>query len=101
MKNTISQVSIWITIMLIAPFAYSQQTEPVLPPSPTAASLGKYASIPVGHYTGVPNINIPIYTISSGPLQLPISMSYHAGGIKVEEVASAVGLGWTLNAGGA
>lgn len=101
MKKTLSQSSILITIMLMGPFAYSQQTELVLPPSPTVASLGKYGSIPVGHYTGIPNINIPIYTIASGPLQLPISMSYHAGGIKVEEVASPVGLGWTLNAGGA
>lgn len=69
-------------------------------PAPNAASLGKYGDIPVGYYTGVPNVAIPIHTISDGPLSLPISLSYHAGGMKVGEPASWVGLGWSLQAGG-
>lgn len=70
------------------------------PPSPNASSLGKYGDIPVGYYTGIPKVEIPIYTISTKYLSLPISLSYHAGGIRVEETASSVGLGWSLNAGG-
>lgn len=72
---------------------------PVLP-SPTAAGLGEYGEIPVSHHTGVPNINIPLYTLQEGTLQLPISMSYHSSGVRVDELASWVGLGWSLNAGG-
>ena len=60
----------------------------IIPPSPTAAALGKYGDVPVGLYTGIPSINIPLYEINDGPLNLPISLNYHAGGIKVEEVAS-------------
>lgn len=71
-----------------------------VPPPPNAASLGKYGDIPVSNYTGVPNISIPLYEAKSGNLSLPVSLSYHAGGIKVEEMASWVGLGWSLNAGG-
>ncbi|MBS1665197.1 MAG: hypothetical protein JST68_29395 [Bacteroidetes bacterium] len=71
-----------------------------IPVSPNAASLGKYGETPVGYYTGIPSVGIPIYTIQSGPLQLPVNLSYHAGGIKVEEIASWVGTGWSLNAGG-
>ncbi|HEY9001780.1 MAG TPA: hypothetical protein VIM89_10540 [Mucilaginibacter sp.] len=70
------------------------------PASPDAASLGKYGNIPVSLYTGVPNISIPLYTIKSGDLNMPVSLSYHSGGNKVEEMASSVGLGWSLNAGG-
>ncbi len=76
------------------------QLRNVITPSPTTASLGKYGEVPVGLFTGIPNVSIPIYEIKDGPLSLPISLSYHAGGVKVEEIASSVGLGWTLNAGG-
>jgi hypothetical protein len=68
--------------------------------SPNSASIGKYGDIPVSQHTGIPNISIPIHTVSSGSLSLPISLSYHAGGIKVEENDSWVGAGWTLIAGG-
>jgi hypothetical protein len=62
--------------------------------------LGLFGDIPVGYYTGVPNISIPIYTIKSGDITLPITLDYHASGIKVAQEASWVGLGWALNAGG-
>ncbi|MCK9403719.1 MAG: hypothetical protein M0Q26_10010 [Chitinophagaceae bacterium] len=71
-----------------------------VPVSPNAASLGKYGEVPVGYSTGIPNISIPVYEIQSGGLKIPVSLSYHAGGMKVEEVASWVGLGWSLNSGG-
>ena len=72
----------------------------VVMPSPTAASMGKYTDIPVSYHTGVPNISVPIYTVSEGPLSLPISISYHASGVKVGEAPSWVGQNWSLNAGG-
>src|SRR5690606_2470592 len=50
--------------------------------------------------TGVPSISIPIGTISDGPLSVPISLNYHAGGNKLGDIASWVGLGWSLDAGG-
>jgi hypothetical protein len=72
----------------------------VLHHSPNVSSLGKFGEVPVGYYTGVPNISVPIYEAISGPLKVPISLNYHAGGVKVEEVASDVGLSWALQAGG-
>ncbi|RLJ33084.1 hypothetical protein CLU97_2559 [Chryseobacterium sp. 7] len=68
--------------------------------SPNAAALFRYSETPVSLYTGVPDISIPIYTIKEGDIEVPISISYHAGGIKVNDEASSVGLGWNLNAGG-
>ncbi len=72
----------------------------VVPPSPNVSALNKYSEVPVGQYTGVPGISVPIYTIQMQQLSLPISLSYHASGLKVEEYASWVGAGWSLNAGG-
>ncbi|MCF1714193.1 DUF5977 domain-containing protein [Flavihumibacter sp. RY-1] len=68
--------------------------------SPEAASIQKFGNIPVNYNTGVPNISIPITTIQISKISLPISIDYHAGGIRADEVASSVGLGWSLNAGG-
>jgi YD repeat-containing protein len=48
----------------------------------------------------VPKINIPLYEIKETGITLPIDLNYNAGGIKVTEYASFVGLGWNLNAGG-
>lgn len=72
----------------------------VIPPSPNVASLNKFIDVPVSHYTGIPKINVPIYTIDLPQMQLPISLNYHAGGLRVEEHSSWVGAGWSLSAGG-
>lgn len=69
-----------------------------IPPSPNSASLGKYGEIPANLYNGIPEINIPLYTVKARGVELPVSLSYHAGGIKVEEIASWVGLGWSMGA---
>ena len=91
-----------VGFLLMHPSLFGQGTDlpQIIPPSPTAAALGEYGDIPVSYYTGVPNISIPLYNIQSRDISVPISLSYHAGGVKVEEEASWVGLGWSLNAGG-
>ncbi|MEZ2440402.1 DUF5977 domain-containing protein [Chitinophaga sp. RCC_12] len=68
--------------------------------SPDVASLTKAAEFPVTYFNGRPEVSIPIYTIRTGDLEFPISLSYNGGGIRVSEEASWVGLGWTLNVGG-
>ena len=72
----------------------------VIPPTPEVAALAKYVDMPVSYSSGVPQIGVPLYTVSNGSLQAPVSLSYNASGIKVEEAATWVGLGWNLNAGG-
>ena len=72
----------------------------VIPPSANAASLGRYGDIPVSYYVGLPNTPLNLYTIQSKDLSLPIALSYHHSGIKVEEEASNVGLGFSGNFGG-
>lgn len=69
-------------------------------PSPEVASFARYGDIPISEYTGTPNISVPIYTVKSGSLSLPIELSYGASGIQVSQEATWVGLGWNLIAGG-
>lgn len=72
----------------------------VAPTSPNAYAFSKYIEIPESSYTGLVPISIPIGSISEKGANVAITLSYHASGIKVDEIASWVGLGWTLNAGG-
>lgn len=68
--------------------------------SPEVAAFTRYGDVPVSLYTGVPDISIPLHTIKANEMEVPISVSYHAGGITVDQEATIVGLGWTLMAGG-
>lgn len=79
---------------------YDAEFPPYTPKSPTAYAFAKYVDYPVSHYTGIPNISIPLYDITVGSLNIPISLSYHASGITANQEATRVGLGWNLNAGG-
>ena len=71
----------------------------IIPMSPNAAELAKYADYPVTHYSGIPNINVPLYEIDMDGFKLPISLNYHASGIRVDQEATWVGLGWSLDVG--
>lgn len=68
--------------------------------SPEVAAFKRYGDVPVSLYSGVPDIGIPLYTVKLKDLEVPISLSYHAGGITVDQEATIVGLGWNLVAGG-
>ncbi|WP_125721772.1 sugar-binding protein [Flavobacterium ustbae] len=72
----------------------------ITPPSPVAGELGKFGNIPVGLFTGAANISVPLTSFKTKDLESPISLFYGSNGIKVDEVASNVGLGWNMNFGG-
>ena len=55
----------------------------------------------MGNYTGSLAFSIPIYTLVSGDISLPISLDYQGNAIRVDQEATWVGLNWLLNAGGA
>ncbi|MEL6989873.1 MAG: hypothetical protein AAGK97_18840, partial [Bacteroidota bacterium] len=62
--------------------------------------MAKFIETPVALNTGIPSISVPIFTVQGLRQGTSISLSYHAGGNRVQDVASNVGLGWALNAGG-
>lgn len=69
-------------------------------PSPNASSLGSYGNIPVNMFTGLPNVNVPLYNYQFHDIHVPINLSYQYRGFRPNEHPSWVGLGWTLQAGG-
>ena len=70
-----------------------------IPQSPEVAAFEKFSGS-VNMYSGTPTIGIPIYTLQGKEISVPISLSYDASGIKVEQIATNIGLGWNLNYGG-
>jgi len=98
--NTIAAVTLFMKVV-----SGQQPTMPdpfsrLSAPSPTTASLVKFTDIPVSGFSGMPDIAIPLYEISTSFVKVPVSLNYHAAGITVGQEASNIGLGWALNAGG-
>ncbi|UII22645.1 PKD domain-containing protein [Fulvivirga ligni] len=71
----------------------------VIPPSPNSAAANNLSGINVGA-SGVGVVDVPLYTLKGKDISIPISLRYSTSGIKVQDVASSVGLGWALDAGG-
>ena len=72
----------------------------LIQPAPAAAQATKFSDYPVSYSMGLVDVSIPLYTVQSRTLSLPIFLSYDSGGVRVEDISGPVGLGWTLEAGG-
>jgi len=70
------------------------------PPAPNAAAITKAAVLGTTKNTGAVNVNIPVVQLNGKKLNVAVSLNYASSGIKVDELASRVGMGWSLNAGG-
>lgn len=70
------------------------------PKAPNVSGLLQYVDCPVSYYTGTPEISIPLYEIDMQDVKIPITLNYHASGIRVSQEATWVGLGWSLECGG-
>ncbi|MGO4291517.1 DUF5977 domain-containing protein [Chitinophaga sp. RAB17] len=66
--------------------------------TPNVASMERFGDIPVSLYTGVPSISIPVYEYKKGNIDIPITLAYHPGNVRVGQFAGWVGTGWNLSA---
>jgi YD repeat-containing protein len=99
MKKLIT-LSIIIFSVLIA---YGQKTKKSTKSSAVPLSfepVNQNGGAPVNFSSGAPNISIPLWTVKSGNLSFPISVSYSSNGTRVYDLPSEVGMGWQLNAYG-
>ena len=108
-KRSIVRTALCLFFCGIGMFGYGQaphqdrNSTPVninLPKAPEVATFEKFIQNPVSLHTGLHAVSIPIHVISLRGAEIPISLNYHSSGIKVDEIASEVGLGWGLEAGG-
>ena len=54
----------------------------------------------VSQLTGTVNIDIPVFTIKSGSVAIPIALVYSSTGIKPKDIEGTAGMGWQLSIGG-
>ncbi|KIX19622.1 hypothetical protein SY27_17980, partial [Flavobacterium sp. 316] len=106
-KRYTMRITKLLTIVLISALGFGQNDPNpqdylpnIIPPSPEAYALGNYGNIPVGLFTGSPNVQIPLLEFKTKSITIPFSLSYSSNGIKIDDVNSKVGLGWNLIGGG-
>jgi YD repeat-containing protein len=91
---------IFIITLVLGKQIYGQSIEPPKIMTPEAASFVKFIDNGVSLSNGSVDVSISVYTIKDGAIEIPISLRYNTSGIKVNEEATWVGLGWNLNVGG-
>jgi YD repeat-containing protein len=95
------KAALCFVIIFVGTTSYSQSNNSYIPTiniptSPEVGLITRYGNIPVGFYTGTNNASIPLYSIKEGSVEIPLALNYQGGGIKVDEQATWVGLGWDL-----
>ena len=91
-------------LLLVFAQAFAQIPElthsSVIPPSPVASELTKYITYPVDLCNGLVKTSIPLYEIVDGDIRIPITLNYHASGLKPNMRSSHwLGDGWSLSTG--
>ncbi|MGJ1382829.1 RHS repeat domain-containing protein [Sphingobacterium siyangense] len=99
------KICILITVVLSFTFSmYGQTGNKHLPsitrPSPTVAQLMKVEESSLDHYTGQPQISVPLFSATAGNLEVGLTLSYNSSGIRTSEQSGWVGKGWSLETGG-
>ena len=64
--------------------------------SPEMASMVRNITYPVNYSTGLVNISIPLFEIKCADIKIPITLNYHASGVKLGAASGWVGQNWSL-----
>jgi len=94
-KHILAAIGLLTCLNIWAQFTITYQA----PKTPEVTQFERYGNVPISIYNGRINFNIPLHTINYGDIQIPLSISYNSNGIRVNEEASEVGLGWYFGSG--
>lgn len=99
-RGNMRKLILW-TMLFLGLKVHSQTLPSVVSiKTPEVTAFNRNIETPVSLYTGVPSISIPLYEIKLKGKTIPITLNYQSGGIRVDQEATWVGLGWTLSYGG-
>lgn len=87
-------------IVVTEGYSYADNVPVYSVQSPDAANIGLFGSVPVGLFTGTPEVSVPLFEFESGTMKYPVSLDYHLSSVKPNQYPGCVGIGWTLNCGG-
>src|SRR5438874_8084943 len=96
-----SRLCVFLLSMITCIENFCQSLYPPKIQSPNAASLGTYGECPINLFNGMPDISVPVYTLSYGKINIPIWLRYNAAAVKPAQQPGWVGSGWDLDCGGA
>ncbi|MDR2129783.1 MAG: hypothetical protein LBP56_01215 [Odoribacteraceae bacterium] len=82
--------------ILLAFVSHAQEIKP----SEQAQGMAQVQNAVVDHSTGIFNYKVPLFELASGDYKLPVTLSYTASGVKVDDTPGTCGYGWHLMAGG-
>ncbi len=102
MKKAIPIIAVLLALVSLPLHAQLPELERpnMIPPSPEASKLATYISYPVNLSNGLVQTSIPLYEIVDGDIRIPITLSYHASGLKPNMRSSHwLGDGWSLTTG--
>ncbi|WP_299246987.1 hypothetical protein [uncultured Aquimarina sp.] len=97
MQNTVLIFFIFCLSLVVTGQNVNNYQPDKTPTAPSAYSFLKYGDIPMNEYTGRATVTVPIHTIAMDGIGLPLELNYTTGGIRVDQEAGMVGLGWDFN----
>ena len=65
--------------------------------SPQVALMNQYGDYPVDLMNGLVDITIPLYSIQTTSLSMPLALKFHASGLKANEREGLLGIRWALS----
>ena len=65
--------------------------------SPQVALMNRYGDYPVDLMNGLVDITIPLYTIQTTSLSMPLALKFHASGLRADEREGLLGIRWALS----
>ncbi|TGN26169.1 RHS repeat domain-containing protein [Empedobacter tilapiae] len=97
-KNIVLLPILFLGLSNISAQDYNNPLQKIIPNPPEVSSIGKYLEKPISLSNGSVSINIPLFTYGlSENLSIPINLNYYGDGVKINENASSIGLGWSLS----